>query len=118
VGESKLVELLRKQKRRIDRIPVEWDGLYGLGGVPSLRCRVHDVSIAGARLELVEDPGGQLDFIVVELLAPQHPGKGPTLQAEVRRIASNNGPRMIGVEFFNTTSRARFALAEFITRYA
>jgi len=102
----------------VERVPVEWDGLYGLAGAPSLRCRVLDVSIAGARLELVEDPGGALEFIVVELRAPEHQGSGPTLQAEVRSIASNNGPRTVGVEFFNTTNRARLVLAEFITRYA
>ena len=118
VAESKLVELLRKQRRRVERVRVQWDGLYGLGGEPSLRCRVLDVSIAGARLELVEDPGGQLDFIVVELRAPKHEGSGPTLQAEVRSIASNNGPRTVGIEFFNTTNRARLMLAELITRYA
>src|SRR5262245_37809856 len=119
MGQSKLIELLQKQRRRIERVRVKWDALYGPeGSAPSLRCRVLDASIAGARLELVEDPGGQLDLIRVELDAPELGANGLTLRAEVRNVSSNKGRRVIGVEFYDTHNRTRLVLTDLIARHS
>jgi hypothetical protein len=117
VGESKLAELLRRQRRRIERVPVEWEALYGPEATPSLRCRVLDVSIAGAQLELVDDPGGDFDCVFIELRAPERTLGGVVLRGEVRNFASNNARRVMGIEFVGTTNRTRLVLAELIARY-
>ena len=119
MGESKLIELLHKQRRRIERVRVKWDALYGPeGSAPSFRCRVLDASIAGARLELVDDDGGHLDLILVELDATELGANDLTLRAVVRNLSSNKGRRVIGVEFLDTHNRTRLALTELIARHS
>jgi hypothetical protein len=117
MGESTIKELLRRRRRRIERVRVEWPALYATAPeTPSLRCHVLDISIDGARLALVDDPGEPLDHVCVELRPPDIEAS-LVLRAEVRNEAMNGGPRLIGIEFFNSTPRARLVLAELIARY-
>jgi hypothetical protein len=120
-----VVKLLKSRRRReergAERVPVGWGARYRLDSHgPWLACRVIDVSLDGAALELPEDgyaPRSRLIFL--ELQCGDEPPSSVVLRADVRSLSfATNGHHRIGVMFVNVTSVERQFLVTMIKRTA
>jgi hypothetical protein len=97
----------RREERHVKRVPASWDARYRLDSHgPWLTCRVIDVSLQGAALELPENayaPRSRLIFL--ELRDGEETPDGVALRADVRSLSfARNGRHRIGVMFVNVTS--------------
>jgi hypothetical protein len=97
----------RREQRHVKRVRVGWDARYRLDSHgPWLACRVIDVSLQGAALELPENayaPRSRLIFL--ELWDREETSGGVSLRADVRSLSfARNGRHRIGVMFVNVTS--------------
>ena len=117
-----MVRLLKSRSRRegrcTQRVPVGWDARYRLDSHgPWLTCRVIDVSLNGAALELPENayaPRSRLIFLELQWGAET---RGVALRADVRSLTFGpNGRHRIGVMFVNVTSVEHQFLLDMIER--
>ncbi len=95
---------LGRFKRRGERHSVDWFGRYRLTSDPGAawcRCRVVDVSAAGAGLELLGPVPAVGSRVVVEL---ETAGGGIQVTGVVRRVEGAGGH--VGVEFVDLTPLA------------
>ena len=111
----------RRDDRRTERAPVAWDARYRLDSHgPWVACRVIDVSLDGAALELPENinaPRSRLIFL--ELLWGDETSGGVALRADVRSLSfAPNGHHRVGVMFVNVTSLEHQFLVDMIKRSA
>jgi c-di-GMP-binding flagellar brake protein YcgR len=106
----------RWRRRRTRREPAGWPGHYALAASPrhdwervshwSLewsRCRVVDVSMGGAALELFGPNVAVGDSLVVDLQLVRNSVARVTLSAEVRREANVNDIQRIGIQFVDVS---------------
>ena len=120
-----VVKLLRSrarhEDRRAERVPVGWNARYRLDSHgPWLTCRVTDVSLDGAALELPENayaPRSRLIFLALQ--CGEESPAGIALRADVRSLSfAANGRHRIGVMFVNVTSVEHRFLVDMIKRSA
>ena len=110
-----------RENRQGQRLPVRVDARYRLDSHgPWLACRVIDVSVDGAALELPANasaPRSRLIFL--ELRGGEGQTGGVVLRADVRSLSfASNGHHRIGVMFVNVTSVEQRFLVEMINRSA
>jgi hypothetical protein len=111
----------RPEERRAERVPLGWDARYRLDSHgPWLTCRVIDLSLDGAGLELPENvsaPTSRLILLDLEC-CEERPGD-VALRADVRSLSfAANGQHRVGVMFVNVNSVERQFLADVIKRTA
>ena len=111
----------RREERRAERVSVGWDARYRLDSHgPWLTCRVIDLSLDGAALELPENgyaPRSRL--ILLDLQDGEQPPGDVALRADVRSLSfAPNGHHRVGVMFVNVNSVERQFLADVIKRTA
>lgn len=98
---------MMRDQRRSTRVAAGWQGRYTLDSQPSerYRCRVVDVSLGGAALELFGPAPGDHAGIRVEFCSDSLP-QGLRLPARARNMrpsaATSTGLR-VGVEWHNLT---------------
>jgi len=118
---KRLKSRARHEDRRTERVPVGWNARYRLDSHgPWLTCRVTDVSLHGAALELPDNasaPRSRLIFL--ELQCGEEAPGGVALRADVRSLSfAANGRHRIGVMFVNVTSFEHGYLVDMINRSA
>jgi hypothetical protein len=119
----------RRRRRRSRREPAGWPGHYALAASPrhdwervshwSLvwsRCRVLDVSIGGAALELFGPTVVVGDSVVVDLQLVRNSVARVTLTAQVRHEASVDGNQRIGIEFLEVSDLEHTLLLRLLAR--
>jgi hypothetical protein len=122
-----LGKALRKGSRRARRAPVAWQVRFRIAGGTAERwheCRVLDVSVAGAGLEVAPGDAALLarGRLVVELgLAgdvSDGGGGGLQLTAWVRHVTADDGATRVGITFVNMTALERDILGAMVARRA
>ena len=109
----------RREERREVRVQVGWHARYRLDSHgPWLTCRVIDLSVDGAALELPEDaPSPTSRLILLDVQCGETPPGDVVLRADVRSLCfAPNGRHRIGVMFVNVNSVEREFLSGVIKR--
>jgi hypothetical protein len=110
----------RHEKRCAERTRVGWNARYRLDSHgPWLTCRVVDVSLDGAALELPENVSTPRSRLLFLELGCGEETSSVALRADVRSLSfAPNGHHRIGVMFVNVTSIEHQYLVNMIARSA